>query len=79
MEPFIPHCIFLEWSSVKELHVFHRKDEHKTQAGQSEVTFSETDVDIVERKPFISDHKLWALCKTRESKDMLPSDGEWSY
>ena len=46
MEPFIPYCIFLLLSSVKELHFFHHKDEHKTQAGQAEFTFSESDVDI---------------------------------
>ena len=46
MESFTSHYIFLVWSSVKELHFFHHKDEHKTQAGQSEFPFSETDVDI---------------------------------
>ena len=78
LEPLLPYLILLMWSSVKGLHFFHYKDEHRTQIGQSDSTFLGNDIDTCREKALPQDHQIWTLRALRQEslRTLLLSD--WS-
>lgn len=70
LEPFLPRCFFLVWSAVKGYTSSTTRLSTGLRLANQSPLSRELIWTLVGRKPFPSDHQLWVLAKTEESKDL---------